>query len=413
MQNKLFDLSGRIAGADVVICSRHEDQLKLAAAGIAAGLGVRVEWNAADMADRRQADTLAQAALSRMGRVDILVNNAGSNTPQSIDGISDDTWDHIIELNLSNTYMWDSRNQLIAITSGITTSQFSYDGFGRRLSRSVNGTTTNYLYDGVVAIQESSGAGVTSLLNGSAIDEPVIRNDANGVKTVLTDENGTTLAVLNSSGATQSSYTYEPFGYTESGSTHSLQFSGRENDDTGLYYYRARYYSARYQRFISEDPIGSSGGDLNLYAYVGNSPLKYSDPFGLWGTDGRLITLRDNTIMCDGRGGISIFIRPVQDLSCGIGDCLRDHEMSHRKDALAANPKICVGAGGKPLTMFTQVFANGAAELRASELRAYTAEGACSNSLLDQHNCDDCTGPLNDRIRQVQAEINKLRPGTF
>jgi NAD(P)-dependent dehydrogenase (short-subunit alcohol dehydrogenase family) len=122
MQNKLFDLSGRIAlvtggskglgaamarafataGANVVICSRHEDQLKAAAAGIAAGLGVRVEWIAADMADRRQADALAQAALSRMGRVDILVNNAGSNTPQSIDGISDDTWDHILELNLSS-----------------------------------------------------------------------------------------------------------------------------------------------------------------------------------------------------------------------------------------------------------------------------------------------------------------------
>src|SRR5436189_5233289 len=122
MQNKLFDLSGRTAlvtggskglgaamarafasaGADVAICSRHEDELKAAAASIAAGLGVRVEWIAADMADRRQVDALAEAVLSRMGRVDILVNNAGSNTPQSTAGISDDTWDRTLALNLSS-----------------------------------------------------------------------------------------------------------------------------------------------------------------------------------------------------------------------------------------------------------------------------------------------------------------------
>jgi len=101
MQNKLFDLSGRTAlvtggskglgaamarafasaGAAVAICSRHEHELKAAAASIAAGLDVRVEWIATDMADRRQVDTLAETVLSRLGRVDILVNNAGSNTP--------------------------------------------------------------------------------------------------------------------------------------------------------------------------------------------------------------------------------------------------------------------------------------------------------------------------------------------
>jgi gluconate 5-dehydrogenase len=122
MHNNLFNLSGRtalvtggskglgaamarafaVAGADVAICSRHEDELKTAATSIAAGLDARVEWIATDMADRRQADALAEAVLSRMGRVDILVNNAGSNTPQSIEGISDDTWDRLLELNLSS-----------------------------------------------------------------------------------------------------------------------------------------------------------------------------------------------------------------------------------------------------------------------------------------------------------------------
>src|SRR5260370_38120908 len=122
LNNKLFDLSGRtalvtggskglgaamarafaVAGADVVICSRHEDELKAKAAGIAAVSDGRVEWILTDMADRKQVDALAEAALSRMGRVDILVNNAGSNTPQPIDGIVDETWDRILELNLSS-----------------------------------------------------------------------------------------------------------------------------------------------------------------------------------------------------------------------------------------------------------------------------------------------------------------------
>ena len=59
-------------------------------------------------------------------------------------------------------------------------------------------------------------------------------------------------------------------------------FTGREYDsETGLYFYRARYYDPAIGRFISEDPIGFSGGDLNLYAYVRNNPVKYKDPLGL------------------------------------------------------------------------------------------------------------------------------------
>lgn len=69
----------------------------------------------------------------------------------------------------------------------------------------------------------------------------------------------------------------EPFGKTAvsgAASANPLQYTGRESDGTGLYYYRARYYSPTFQRFISEDPLGFAGGDVNLYAYVGNSPTE-------------------------------------------------------------------------------------------------------------------------------------------
>jgi RHS repeat-associated protein len=101
----------------------------------------------------------------------------------------------------------------------------------------------------------------------------------------LPDALGSSVALTDSTGTLQTQYTYEPFGNTTvagATSTNPLQYTGRENDGTGLYYYRARYYSPRLQRFISEDPIGFGGGDVNLYAYVGNDPVNAKDPLGLW-----------------------------------------------------------------------------------------------------------------------------------
>ena len=91
---------------------------------------------------------------------------------------------------------------------------------------------------------------------------------------------------MNSSGAIGTSYTYQPFGATTTGGSangNSYEFTGRENDATGLYFYRARYYSPTFHRFIGEDPIGFAGGDSNLYDYVWDNPVKWIDPDGLWG----------------------------------------------------------------------------------------------------------------------------------
>ncbi len=122
MSRRLFDLTGKVAlvtggskglgkamargfaeaGADVVISSRHEDELRVAAGEIREGTGVRVAHVVADMTLRDDVRRLADEALATMGRVDILVNNAGSNTPQPIDAILDEDWDRLVELNLSS-----------------------------------------------------------------------------------------------------------------------------------------------------------------------------------------------------------------------------------------------------------------------------------------------------------------------
>jgi NAD(P)-dependent dehydrogenase (short-subunit alcohol dehydrogenase family) len=122
MPTNLFDLTGKVAlitggnkglgkamargfaesGADVVIASRHESELKTALDDILQGTGRRGAYLVADMANREDVKKLARFALDRMGKVDILVNNAGMNAPQPIDGITDETWDKVVEVNLTS-----------------------------------------------------------------------------------------------------------------------------------------------------------------------------------------------------------------------------------------------------------------------------------------------------------------------
>jgi NAD(P)-dependent dehydrogenase (short-subunit alcohol dehydrogenase family) len=90
------------AGADVVISSRHEEELRPALDAILAGTGRRGHYVVADMNDRAAVKRLADEAVRKLGKVDILVNNAGSNAPQPIDAVTDDAWDRLVELNLTS-----------------------------------------------------------------------------------------------------------------------------------------------------------------------------------------------------------------------------------------------------------------------------------------------------------------------
>jgi RHS repeat-associated protein len=181
----------------------------------------------------------------------------------------------------NNTYTWDARNQLVGI-SGAVAASFQYDAFGRRVRTTINGATKDYLYDGVNVVQEKVGGSPTANMLTGDVDEIFSRTES-ATQSVLADGLGSTLSLLDSAGVAQTNYTYEPFGNTTlsgNASSNPSQYTGRDNDGTGLYYYRARYYSPTLQRFISEDPIDFAGGDTNLYAYVGNSPCNLTDPSG-------------------------------------------------------------------------------------------------------------------------------------
>lgn len=121
MRANIFDLSGRAAlvtgggrglgkamargfaqaGADVFLASRTRGELEAATAEIGDGLDVKVGWMEVDMTNRSQVDELAQEAVAQLGKIDILINNAGTNIPESITDITDESWDQMLELNLS------------------------------------------------------------------------------------------------------------------------------------------------------------------------------------------------------------------------------------------------------------------------------------------------------------------------
>ncbi|MDF0676563.1 MAG: DUF6531 domain-containing protein [Nitrospira sp.] len=220
----------------------------------------------------------------------LTTTNYNANNQQTTFGASTETYDlngnlaTVTQGGNTTTYTWNARNQLTAISGPGVTASFTYDSFGRRTGKTINGTTTNFVYDGLNPVQEKNGGTVTAnLLTGLGIDEFFTRTDGAGARALLPDALGSTVALGDNTGTLQTQYTYEPFGVvsqTGAASTNSYKYTGREDDGTGLFYYRARYYQPRVQRFIAEDPLGFGGRDFNVYAYVQNNPNRFIDPLG-------------------------------------------------------------------------------------------------------------------------------------
>ncbi len=188
----------------------------------------------------------------------------------------------------TTTYNWNSENQLTSVVlpgSGGTVS-FKYDPFGRRIQKSSTSGTANYFYDGDNLLEELDNAGnvVSRYTPGPGVDQPFSELRSGTTSYYEQDGLGSVTSLSNSGAALASTYTYDSFGKisTSTGSIiNPFQYAAREADtETGLQYYRARYYDASVGRFLSEDPLGFDAGN-NFYNYVENDPIALRDPFGL------------------------------------------------------------------------------------------------------------------------------------
>ena len=221
-------------------------------------------------------------------------------------------------LQSGDAAVYDAWNRLVEVSnsSGIV-EQYEYDGTNRRIEISsyFSGsvptavTTDYYAKQQVVESDITSGSqavgGYQYVWSPRYIDAPVLRDTLNtaGTGIVAADRvyylddanyNVTGLVTLNTSTENWSvaeRYTYTPYGVltyrnadwttaTSSVNANTVLYTGRTVDlATGLYYYRARYYDAGLERFISRDPSGYSAG-TNLYGYVGDNPGMRTDPTG-------------------------------------------------------------------------------------------------------------------------------------
>lgn len=170
------------------------------------------------------------------------------------------------------------------------------------------------------------------------------------------------------------------------------------------------FYNPQTGRWLSRDPIGERGG-INRYCFLKNAPIGFVDANGLWEAGGPLPEgYPDNTIVCDGKGGIRVRLSPKQNWYCpALKTCVTAHEEVHIKDALADNPSICAGKADG-----TQVLEMNPAKLAASERDGLQTEINCLQNLLKivtntdnlGAKCQGCTfGIINTWMSQKQSEL--------
>src|SRR5262249_6225484 len=132
-------------------------------------------------------------------------------------------------------------------------------------------TTTNYVYDGANAVEEvdSSGSLQAKYSQGAGIDEPLSELRSGAVSYYEQDGLGSVTSLTSIGGALANTYVYDSFGNLANSNgttTNPYQYTGRDFDaETGLRYYRARYYDPTTARFLSEDPVSFAGGGTSFY----------------------------------------------------------------------------------------------------------------------------------------------------
>ncbi|MEO6976677.1 MAG: RHS repeat-associated core domain-containing protein, partial [Gallionella sp.] len=184
-------------------------------------------------------------------------------------------------------------NRPIEVRDGSNTliAAYSYDPFGRRLSKDAGASKTYYLYNEEGLIAEADATGQVTRSYGYApgstyTTNPLWLKTGTAYYTYQNDHLGTPMKLLSQSGAVVWSATYDAFGKATvnpaSTVTNNLRLPGQYYDqETGLHYNWMRYYDPGTGRYVTSDPIGLLGG-INMYAYLDGNPLNSIDPFGLF-----------------------------------------------------------------------------------------------------------------------------------
>ena len=168
--------------------------------------------------------------------------------------------------------------------AGTPNATYTYDYSGRRSSKTVSGSASAYLYDGLNLVTETAGATTTYHLFGPGIDEPLASSSGASVIYHAVDGLGSLALATDAAGTVQDSYTYDAWGVGRSSTetfSQPFRYTAREvGDASNDLFYRARFLAPLAGRFLSEDPLRLVG-DSHFFRYSLNDPFSHIDPLGL------------------------------------------------------------------------------------------------------------------------------------
>jgi RHS repeat-associated protein len=191
----------------------------------------------------------------------------------------------------TTNYIWDHRNRLTLVThwssgGGFEHVYYTYDARDRRAKvDDAPAAAQWHAYDGqdLIGLYTAGGAAVEQFVHGPLGSAPLVRQDSWSDNWLFTDHQGSVRAWADPASGGVAFVTYGAFGQTVSGTPGRFGYAGYEAvpGAKGLLRAGARHYEPVVGRFVSQDPVGFEGGDANLYRYVFNSPLNYTDPTGM------------------------------------------------------------------------------------------------------------------------------------
>lgn len=234
------------------------------------------------------------------------------------------------------------------------------------------------MYDGDSVLNEISGTGTfqAEYVHGPNIDEVLSMERGGSTYYYHYDGLGSVTELTNASGTLQESYNYDAFGNPTVTSSvgNPYLFTGRRWDtESSIYHYRARQYDPTIGRFLQRDPLGTFD-HMNLYAYTGNDPINFIDPYGLYS---RYDFLRDASNFSAGFGDSITF---------GITDKIREwggynNVVDHCSDTYTAGGytatglEIAAGGAGIYKVLGKQTVKQGAKKAIAGKITGYTEHG--------------------------------------